>query len=511
MVREKNKGTPQAPLYFSEKSLPNPYHFFKGYGKIKITVTITEEKGGEAMKKGAGVLWGISLLLCLLLTGCFFRPVDELYAIPQPSRDYEALQARLSEVVAQGGEYAAPLTGEMIQSVQLQDLDGDGRQEAIAFFRMSSEEKPLKIYIFRQVGEEYETFSIIEGAGAAINCVDYVQMDDEPFKEVVVSWQMTAQVHSLAAYSVGPEQVEELVRTDYDSYKLFDMDQDNQQELVVFRTAAGSVPQAELYDFDGVLSRTSAAPLSVGAYVGADGTIKSEYLTAVQTGYLADKVPALFASSSYGESGAITDVFAVRDGKLENVTLKPETGESEETVRFYTQVSVRDINGDGVMELPQPVPLADYRIATDTVSFWLVHWRQFDSQGNAVQVFTTYHNERDGWYFILPDEWDNNLTLSRSDLAGGGERGVTFSYWPSGSGVEPKPFLTIYKLTGTNRAIRARSGERFVLYPMNALDHPEETATLYAAEFRDGWDCGLTQEQVRERFSIIRTDWYSGY
>ena len=52
--------------------------------------------------------------------------------------------------MAQGGEYAAPLTGEMIQSVQLQDLDGDGRQEAIAFFRMSSEEKPLKIYIFRQ-------------------------------------------------------------------------------------------------------------------------------------------------------------------------------------------------------------------------------------------------------------------------------------------------------------------------------------------------------------------------
>lgn len=461
-------------------------------------------------KKNAG-LWGMALLLCMVLTGCFFRPVDELYAIPQPSRDYEALQERLGEVVDQGGEYAAPLTGEMIQSVQLQDLDGDGRQEAIAFFRIPSEEKPLKIYIFRQVGEKYETFAVIEGAGAAINCVDYVQMDDEPFKEVVVSWQMTAQVHSLAAYSIGPEQVEELVRTDYDSYELFDLDQDNQQELVVFRTAAGSVPQAELYNFDGVLSRTGAAPLSVGAYVGADGTIKSEYLTSVRTGYLADKTPALFASSSYGENGAITDIFAVRDGKLENVTLDPETGESGETVRFYSQVTVRDINGDGIMELPQPVPLTDYRITTDTVSFWLIHWRQFDSQGNASQVFTTYHNDRDGWYFILPDEWDNNLTLSRSDLPGGGERAVTFSYWPGEPGTEPRSFLTIYKLTGTNRATRARTGNRFLLWPMNALDHPDESSVIYAAEFRDGWDCGLTEEQVRERFNTIRTDWYSGY
>lgn len=463
------------------------------------------------MKKRTIGPWGIALLLSLLLTGCFFRTVDELYAIPRPSRDYEALQARLGEVVAQGGEYAAPLTGEMIQSVQLQDLDGDGRQEAIAFFRMSSEEKPLKIYIFRQVGEEYETFAVIEGAGAAINCVDYVQMDDEPYKEVVVSWQMTAQVHSLAVYSIGPEQVEELMRTDYDSYKLFDLDQDNQQELIVFRTAAGNVPEAELYDFDGVLSQTSEAPLSVGAYVGADGTVKSEYLTAVQTGYLADRVPAVFVSSSYGENGAITDVFAVRDGKLENVTLDPETGESGETVRFYTQVAARDINGDGVMELPQPVPLADYRITADTVSFWLIHWRQFDVQGNATPVFTTYHNDRDSWYFILPDEWENNLTLSRSDLPGGGERSVTFSYWPADAGAEPLPFLTIYKLTGTNRATRARTGGRFVLWPMNALENPDESAIIYAAEFRGAWDCGLTEEQVRERFNIIRTDWYSGY
>ena len=462
------------------------------------------------MKKNRIGLLGMMALMCLLLTGCFFRPVDELYAVPQPSKDYEALQARLSEVVARGGEYAAPLTGEMIQSVQLQDLDGDGKQEAIAFFRLPSEEKPLKIYIFRQVGEEYETFSVIEGAGAAINCVDYVQMDDEPFKEVVVSWQMTAQVHSLAAYSVGPEQVEELMRTDYDGYRLFDLDQDNQQELVVFRTAAGGVPQAELYDFDGVLAKTSEAPLSVGAYVGADGTIKSDYLTGVQTGYLTDRVPALFVSSSYGENGAITDVFAVQEGELRNVTLDQETGESGETIRFYTQVSPRDINGDGVMELPQPVPLTDYRITTDAVSFWLIHWRQFDAWGNAVPVFTTYHNERDGWYFILPDEWDNNLSLSRSDLPGGGERGVTFSYWPEPSAV-PKPFLTIYKLTGTSRALRAREGNRFILFPMNALDRLDESPTIYAAEFRDGWDSGLTEEMVQERFSIIRTDWYRGY
>ena len=38
----------------------------------------------------------------------------------------------------------------------------------------------------------------------------------------------------------------------------------------------------------------------------------------------------------------------------------------------------------------------------------------------------TYYNNRDGWYFVLPDGWSGkNLILSRSDLPGGGEQAVT--------------------------------------------------------------------------------------
>ena len=165
------------------------------------------------MKKSRERLALLILGLSLGLSGCAFRSVDELYAVPAPPQDYEALQACLSEVIAGGGEYAAPLSGDMIQSVQLQDLDGDGRQEAVAFFRVSGDEKPMKIYIFRQVGSSYETMSVIEGAATAINSIEYVQMDEDPFRELVVSWQMSTTTRSLSVYSVGSEVVE-LLRTD---------------------------------------------------------------------------------------------------------------------------------------------------------------------------------------------------------------------------------------------------------------------------------------------------------
>lgn len=445
----------------------------------------------------------LALALAFTLTGCFFRSADDLYVVPQPPKDYEALQVRLSEVIAKGGEYAAPLSGELIQSVQLQDLNGDGVQEAIAFFRFPNEEKPMKIYIFRQTDEGYETLAVIEGAGTAINSVEYAQMDDDPYREIVVSWQMSDKVHSLAAYVIGPGQADELLRTDYESYKLSDLDQDGRQELVVFRTPPDGSPQAELYDYrGGALSLAETAPLSGGITAVANGGVRA--------GDLMDRVPALFVVSAYEENGTITDIFTCQNGTLKNITLNAATGESGETIRFYTQVTGTDINGDGILELPQPVPLPDYKITTAAVNFWLIHWRQFDAQGVAHPVFTTYHNDRDGWYFILPDAWGDNVTLTRSDLPGGGERAVTFSYWEGDENVPPSAFLTIYKLTGSNRISRAAMPGRFILFPEDGLEGASEANTIYAAEFREGWDNSLTEQEVRARFALIKTDWFAG-
>lgn len=456
----------------------------------------------------------LAAMLTGVLSGCFIQGADELYAMPKPPQDYQALQARLSEVLDSGGEYAAPLTGELIQSVQLQDLDRDGNQEAIAFFRFPNEEKPMKIYIFRQRGTEYEQMAVVEASGTAINSVDYAQLDDSGPLELVVSWQMSSNARSLGAYSIATGQAEEILRTEYENYRLGDLDQDNMQELVVIRTPAEAsdatalgVPVAEIYDFDGVVQLTGRAYLSRGLTAVASGGVRA--------GYLVDRVPALFVVSGYGDNGTITDILTYRNGELKNITFiedgsqpgVPGAGESRETIRYYTQVSGTDINSDGIMEVPQPVPLSDYRATSSSVNFWLTRWRQFDAQGKPHTVFTTYHDTQNGWYMVLPDSWGKSLVLSRADLPGGSERSVTFFRWEGGEEAEPQPFLTIYKLTGSNRVRRAQMAGRFVVFPAEGLEGAAEANTIYAAEFKDGWDCGLTEDEVRERFKLIKTDW----
>ena len=448
--------------------------------------------------------------LLALLTGCFSQSVDDLYAPPRAPDDYLKLDNKINEVLNAGGEYAAPLSGELTQKVQLQDLDGDGVQEAIAFFRVSADERPLKIYIYHQVEDDYEVAAIIEGSGNAIDSVSYENLDDSPSKEIIVDWETVAQRHLLAAYSIDRYEALELMHTDHSGFQIYDIDADGQKELLVLRmadpsesstaapTSSEPANRVELYNFqDGMLELSSSSPLSRDVSGASD----------MACGYLQDMVPALFVTSTYAENGQITDIFAWKHEQLENVTLDPETGESTGTVRWSTEVnstgvSCTDINGDGILELPSAYALPDPNNVGTAPNFWAIRWQQYDIDGGAHRVYTTYHNSRDGWYFILPDAWEGKLTLSRSDLAGGGERAVIFSYWEGDPNVEPEPFLVIYMLTGDNRSMRASMPGRFRL-----LSTEGDADTIYAARLIDGgWNCGLDEEGVKANFALIPSE-----
>ena len=77
----------------------------------------------------------VGLLLLLSASGCgfSFSPTD-LYSLPQLPEEYTELNSSLNQLLESGAEYAAPVSGSNIQPVQLEDLDGDDEEEALAFF-----------------------------------------------------------------------------------------------------------------------------------------------------------------------------------------------------------------------------------------------------------------------------------------------------------------------------------------------------------------------------------------
>lgn len=455
-------------------------------------------------KRMANLILVLGLLF--LLCGCMTQSGENFYALPQLPEDYLSLQDKIDQVMSElGADYAAPSSGSNWQNIQLHDLDGEagnGQEAAVAFFRVANADNPLKIYIFKQdpLSGDYEVAWTIEGDGTSIYSVAFENLGGSAAKEVVVSWRISSQVQSLVAYSLeGGGEVVELMRSGYTRQILTDLDRDNEKEIVLIQLdVAENNSRVELYDYDnGLMVYTSSAPLSLN-------------LTAIRSakeGTLVDSVPAVFISSDFGEAGgSITDIIAVKNGLLTNLTMDIETGMSTITRRYYKDFQDEygyDINSDGVLELPISEALPS--VGGSAGRLYLLHWYQFDSEGTAIYVHTTFHSYDDGWYLILPNEWRGKISVARRETNTNSsvtERAVSFYYSERWEDEETQPveFLTIYRLSGSNRTLRAGMEGRFKLV--------ESTDLIYAAKFWNvDWDCGLNNDELLERFNRIKINW----
>lgn len=442
----------------------------------------------------------LALGMLFLLSGCVSQSGDGWYALPQLPDEYLELQQTINQVMKElGGEYAAPSSGSNVQTIQLQDLDGDGQREsAVAFFRVANAERPLKLYVFKQSPQTgaYETEWIIEGEGSGIHSVAFEDLGGTASKEIVVCWQISTKVQSMTAYSLQNDgSVVELMRSGYTKNAVTDLDRDNEKEIVLIQLdSAEGNSRAELYNYDnGLMVLTASVPLS----------LQLTEIEAVKTGSLTNLVPALFVSSDFGENdGRVTDVIALQDGVLTNLTLDETTGMSVNTIRYYTDfqdANGRDINGDGILEIPIPEMLPTLDMSATPL--YLLHWIQYEKDGTPAHVYTTFHSYDDGWYLILPGDWQGMITAARKDYSNStiSERAVSF-YYLEDENAEPEEFLTVYRLTGTNRVYRASLDERFVLF--------ESSDVIYAAKFWDSeWDCGMDEDELLRRFNRIKVDW----
>ncbi len=475
----------------------------------------------------AGALW-LAILL-LTLSGCFFRPPEDLYQSPEQSADYLSLtqairtvKESLSQEYGVEVEDISVMSGTNTALIQLQDLDGDGeRESAVTFFRVPEANHPLKIYFFTKSDEDtYTASAVVEGNGSSIYRVDYVDLNGNGYREVVVSWQLNTGAYLLGAYSLEevmaqnmqrvaasasasgsavtpPKQdslrAEEWMTTAYTDYALYDLDQDTRTEIAVIQVdAAGTNSRVEIYGWrDGTFLSRDSAPLSAG--------IINNGIRNVDTNFLREdgRVPvrALYISSELADGHHVVDVIAYRSGVLTNLSLD-ENGVSREILDRYVDLDPTDVDGDGVLELPSPVALPSSG-DTSASDFWLIDWGQYNSSGEKVPVCTTYHNIADGWYLVVPEEWKNQITLSRYDAVAG-QRAVFFYHLEADGSTSASPFLVIYKFT--SQFGRAETSNRFLL-------REEEDAVYAAALYDSGWNCGMDSADVQAALHLIQSSW----
>ena len=433
------------------------------------------------------------LILCLavtLLSGCLLRTTDQMYCLPRRSQEYEDLQKAVDSVMA-GLKFSAPAFGENQQTLQMADLDGDGQEEAVLFAKSTEETDPLRIFVFRRTEAGYEVMAELRSAGTAFEQAEYAQIDGEPGMELIVGRRIGEGVpHSLTVYTFRSGKAERLLSTSYARFLTTDLNSSGCRELFLLtqdeETGKGL---AELYYWgeDG-MERSAEAVMSVSA----------DKIRRIATGDMCTNTPAVFVASVYDENTIITDVYALLDGRLTNVSLSNESGTSVETIRNY-YVYAGDMDGDGLVELPKLLPQEGGE-ADSAEAQGLIRWYNLLRSGGERDKLTTYHNYAGGWYVALPEAWQDRISV----LPGGdgsGAASYVFGLWNEDGNMER--LFTIYAFSGEDRETRAADPLNFELGRKNDV--------IYCAALGTGAEAAtLTAEDVTALFHFIQIAWKTG-
>jgi len=447
-------------------------------------------------KKKRNTIKCIALSLVLLITifvsGCFRITADDLYALPQISEEYLRLQSHIDLLLSQGAEFAPPVRGPHRQAVQQIDLNGNGQNDVVVFFSIPGEESTLQVYIFELVDGDYAVAEIIEGFGTEIDSVQYIDMNGDGTKELIIGWQMGPALRFMSIYSLTDFHSQALVsRVEYSEIVVYDITGDGTDDVVVLRMQTHDTDAvAEIYTLmqDGEVIKQETW-LSTGI----------ESISRILTGNLIDGSSAIFVDSegTFENGSLVTDVLTMQDDSFMNVSLDMSIGVSESTVRH--RMASADVNNDGVIKVPYLRRL----IAQSDTEYFAIDWYAFQSTGNSSLALTTYHNNFDEWFLILPFDWRERVSVRRDDSVPG-ERTIVFSYFsdPEGS---YEDFLKIFRLSGDYAEERATIDGRVKLMT--------EGASTFAFELLAPPNSfGLTFDEpfIIDNFRLIHSEWLAG-
>ena len=427
------------------------------------------------------------LLVAMLLSGCMLT-VEQMYCLPKRSETYNDLQSAI-DVAMNGLDYCAPLSGENQQTVQLADLDGDGKNEYLLFAKSTQEDKPLRILVFQNVNGTFENTDIVECNGYAFDQVEYVDMNGDGGLELLVGRQLSDQViRSVSVYTFSGNGLMQLVTVNYSKFLTADLNTDGLCEMFVLRPGQTDTDNgvAELYRMDGEnIERYNEVAMSQPV----------DKLKRILVGKIDGEIPAVYTASAVGESALVTDVYLLKEDRLVNIGLSDDSDTSVQTLRnFY--IYADDIDGDTVVELPRLITMRPIQNGVGVDSNQLVCWYAMTFDGGEVIKMYTYHNFVGGWYMQLGRKWAEKVTVTTDSNA------YSFSIWNE-DGTQCEKIFTVYALSGQSRENQATAEGYIELYKT-------DTVVYVAALEACAGEYDLDAQTIKNNFRLIQQDWKTG-
>ena len=358
--------------------------------------------------------WLACVLLCLLLAGCSMPgeqvQVEELLRAPKLSGDYGDVQTALNDWLGESAQLKYPMQGDLLSPFLLQDLDGDGRQDAAVLYTTAQSSNVCIAILQKDDADIWHVRQNVEGLADTVESVGLAQLQPGDATQLVVGYTAAQGDHYLAVYSYTDGVLSTILEQQYQQYLVEDITGGGNQDLILMSTLEDGGVQIELLTVDkegsfqqvavmGLSANRSAGCASVAAGVGADGR---HYL--VLDGWT-------------GISGNNLASVLLR---FDEDTQQMVPADQISTEKLYTaslrnvpSLVSQDLDGDGIVEIPTQPDEAGLLNMSQSRRMDFIVWMDYTSP-HPEKSFGLL-DEETNCYIELPMEWEGNLKLTDSE------------------------------------------------------------------------------------------------
>ena len=358
--------------------------------------------------------WLACVLLCLLLAGCSMPgeqvQVEELLRAPKLSGDYGDVQTALNDWLGESAQLKYPIQGELLSPFVLQDLDGDGQQDAAVLYTTAPTANVCIAILQKDDADIWHVRQNVEGLADTVESVGLAQLQPGDATQLVVGYTAAQGDHYLAVYSYTDGVLSTILEQQYQQYLVEDITGGGNQDLILMSTLEDGGVQIELLtvDKEGSFQQVAVMGLSANRFAGC---------ASVAAGVGADGRHYLVLDGWTGISGNNLASVLLR---FDEDTQQMVPADQISTEKLYTaslrnvpSLVSQDLDGDGIVEIPTQPDEAGLLNMSQSRRMDFIVWMDYTSP-HPEKSFGLL-DEETNCYIELPMEWEGNLKLTDSE------------------------------------------------------------------------------------------------
>ncbi|MEI7025077.1 FG-GAP repeat domain-containing protein [Paenibacillus sp. y28] len=473
--------------------------------------------------------WLCGIALATLFTsGCSLvaAPGDLLRAPAQNNSD-QSISLTVKQFLPAGAHLTVPLHPQAGSAIRLQDLDADGQNEIVAFYKTDKTDFEVNILLLFQNDGQWSRADVITGIGKELDYVQFADATGDGIPEMLLGFGggngLSRELH---VYSLKNRQPVELFKHTYGQLAVGDLNGDGAPEIALF---------------DNELKKDSEQRSRVQLYGARDGRLEkwaereiegNVYRTRI--GKAAPAKNGLFAEIAIGAHAAYTALLSWENGRLFDVLATEKPAWEEKAGSTDITLDQTDLHRDGHIA-PNPVSLKDYPLdSMDTNGDGIIETgvlaippgaedmpplatpyisKYYQWDGGLRLNYTGERFDQWGYHFRIPPQWVGHyrLDIRRDTPLSSGE--VRFLYVQHSTGREA-PLLTLRMLSKQEWA-KEEAGLQDQRDTYRVLDHirptetkpepklviaflPQETPDLYGTALQEYKQLLLSLEEIQD-------------